>query len=106
MDLMEKKLLSVMRSRELTDQKLIQVERDRDETRAIENAFKGKMKGLYDKRVRELESVQREYEQHMGKHQGAGGGGADAGRAASGPPGPSPGVQRPTTVGGGARRRL
>ena len=39
-----------------------QFEKEREETRAIENNFKIKMKALYDKRVKELESVQKELE--------------------------------------------
>jgi hypothetical protein len=36
---------------------------EREETRAIENAFKLKMKSLYEKRVKELEAMQQDFEQ-------------------------------------------
>ena len=36
---------------------------EREETRAIENAFKLKMKTLYEKRVKELEAMQHDFEQ-------------------------------------------
>jgi len=36
---------------------------EREETRAIENAFKVKMKTLYEKRVKELEAMQHDFEQ-------------------------------------------
>ena len=40
---------------------------EREETRGIENAFKLKMKTLYEKRVKELEAMQQEFEQVLGR---------------------------------------
>mmetsp|Transcript_39847 Transcript_39847/g.125178 ORF Transcript_39847/g.125178 Transcript_39847/m.125178 type:complete len:110 (+) Transcript_39847:2253-2582(+) len=59
---LEGKLLAVMRRADAADEKLLQIEGTREEMRAIENDFKLKMKNLYDKRVKELEAVQRELE--------------------------------------------
>lgn len=42
---------------------MMKIEGEREETRAVENAFKSKMKTLYEKRVRELESMQQDFEQ-------------------------------------------
>mmetsp|Transcript_8763 Transcript_8763/g.19887 ORF Transcript_8763/g.19887 Transcript_8763/m.19887 type:complete len:331 (+) Transcript_8763:1495-2487(+) len=59
---LEAKLLAVTRRADAADEKLMQIEGNREELRAIENEFKLKMKTLYDKRVKELEAVQRELE--------------------------------------------
>ena len=60
---LRKKLLAAMRRAEAADATLIKMEGEREETRAVENAFKMKMKTLYEKRVRELESMQQDFEQ-------------------------------------------
>jgi chromosome segregation ATPase len=54
---LDKKLRAALRANEASEGRLRQVEREREETRAVENAFKMKMKALYDKRVKELEQV-------------------------------------------------
>lgn len=59
---LEKKLQAVMERLEESERKLLQMEGDREETRAVENGFKVKMKALYDKRVAELEVMQRDLE--------------------------------------------
>jgi|LauGreDrversion2_3_1035106.scaffolds.fasta_scaffold750409_2 hypothetical protein len=52
-----------MRRADAADATLMKIEGEREETRAVENAFKSKMKTLYEKRVRELESMQQDFEQ-------------------------------------------
>jgi hypothetical protein len=52
-----------MRRADAADATLMKIEGEREETRAVENAFKAKMKTLYEKRVRELESMQQDFEQ-------------------------------------------
>ena len=79
----------------------LQVERDREETRATENIFKGKMKALYDKRIRELEATQRECEQQVAAQKER-----EAQEASTRRPQTSDysTMSRPSTVGGSRRR--
>ena len=65
MEDLRKKLLAALRRAESADQAVIRMEGEREETRAVENAFKTKMKALYEKRVRELEGMQQEFEQRV-----------------------------------------